>query len=1054
MQTDLTPSPALHLHGRIKTLNHWAGSIFTALVIVTGVLGYEILPVHATAGQILKVVTSDGGSTFYIGRCFRTDLKVQTDSLNANSVDVILMYNSSYLQPYTSSGCTIAATAIQTDGLFGSHPANTIGGGLVEVTGYDATGTNPVNTGAAPTDRLLGHIYWKVMAASGAYFLPFQFTLGSTIDTNMAQQNGDGSDVLDAVENLTIALAADAIGPTFTSLSPSSGATGVSVTTGVTYTFSDAGAGVATGTLVHTLNGTTKSKTFSGCTRTNSNRIPSCNVTMSSVGTLSYNTFYRVSATGSDLASPSANESNTVWTFTTEDDTDAPYITGFTPTNGSSGVAVNSNIVFHVKDYKANAGVTAGLGVAISTVSVTVTPASGAPITYTSASAQFGYTGTSADYTITINPTADFAQNTLISVTIDASDQHVAPNVMSQQSFSFTTTDSTAPIIGTYVPAQNATGVSPDANVTFHITDGGAGVSISNTTVVVNGTSYTSASPQFSYTGTSSDYAVTINPSSNFSGGATISVSITTQDLATTPNTATSSYSFTIENSCSTCSVDTEDPARFSTTATLDTTLSFHVKDTGVGILSSSITMTLSGNGAAMPTSPLTITGASAMVAITGTSADYAVTITLPAAIEANVAYSLLIEATDTDGRSMSPVGYTFMNQAFTTTTTTVVSNTCSSTATVSTTGGNSRRTTSLLADIKPADLPMILARKRLPGSNTVVTEQLSAEDARSVRVCYVDDLPVHAAAPGKTSYSDVPAGAWYESAVKAFLDLGILDASQPRFRPNDSSARAELAKVLGKLHGRIPDALPAILHFDDVPRVQWYAPFVEFAGEKGWMRGYQNCIGTHPCRVMPGATISRAEAVAMLIRFYELKATGTAPAFTDIDPEAWYAKDLATAADHCVLQGIGGTHRAAPSQPLTRAEMIVLLDRARHNLSYGMDCGDPDVRSSADMQTSSVMSGGAASSVQSEISSSSAPASSSASVPASEASASASSSSTATSSLSSVMTSSASSVGSAHAAATPSESNGTLTATLILIGAIGIGLLTRLATTVVAGSL
>lgn len=891
---------------------------------MTAVFGYHIGSVGATAGQIMKIVTSDGGGTFYLGRCFRTDIKAQTDNLNANSVDVILMYNSSYIQPYTSSGCTIAATAMQADGLFGSYPSNTIGGGLVQVTGYDPTGTNPVNTGAAPNDKLFGHIYWKVMAASGSYFLPFQFTLGSTTDTNMAQQGGNGTDILTSVQNLTIALATDSTIPAFTSLSPASNATGVSVTTGVSYVFSDAGAGVNTGTLVHSLNGATKAKTFSGCTRTNSNRIPSCTVTMSSVGTLAYNTLYRVSATGSDLASPSANTANQVWTFTTEDDTDAPYLSGQSPANGATGVAANTTIVFHIKDYKGNTGVTPGLGVDISTVSVTVTPASGSPITYTSASAQFSYTGTSADYTVTISPANSFPANTAITVSVNASDLHSPANVMGTQTYSFSTADTTAPAISGRNPDANASGVATTASVVLHVTDTGAGVSIGNTTVTVNGTAYTSASPRFSYTGTSADYTVTISPTADFANNSVVSVTVTTRDQASTPNTATSTYGFYV-----------------------------------------------------------------------GTT---------------------------------------------TAATTTVTAAACS-TASTPTGGGGSRKVSSILSEINPADLPVIIARKHLPDSSTVVTEQLSAEDARNVHVCYVDDLPVHGAAPrGNTLYTDVPAGAWYESAVKAFLGLGILDATQPRFRPNDSSARAELAKVLGKLHGRMPETLPKVMQFDDVPRAQWYAAFIEFAGLQGWMRGYQNCVGTHPCRVMPGATISRAEAVTMLVRFYGLKGTGSAPSFSDVDPASWYAKDIAAAADHCMLQGIGGTRRAAPAQLLTRAEMIVLLDRARRGMEYGLDCGDAHPTGPAATSISSAVSEAFSSARSSVTPLSSAPSSAAS---ASQSSASASSVPSPTSaSVSSSRVSSSSSVTSAHPAA-PAQ-NGTAGATLILIAAIGIGFLSR----------
>lgn len=957
--------------------------MLAVLVITGGAMGYKILSVQATAGQILKIVTSDGGSTFYIGRCFRTDIKVQTDNLNANSVDVIIPYNPTYIQPYTSSGCTIAATAINTTGIYGSYPSNSIAGNEINVTGYDATGTNPVNSGSAPADRLLGYVYWKVLAASGSYYLPFQFTLGSTIDTNMAQQNGDGSDVLDSVQNLTIALAADGTGPTFTSLSPSNGATNVSVTSGITYTFNDAGAGVNTGTLVHSLNRTNKAMTFSSCTRTNSNRIPSCNVTMSSVGTLLYNTLYRVHSTGSDLASPSANSSNQVWTFTTEDDTAAPYVQNLNPASGQTGVAVNSNIVMRIKDYKANAGVTPGLGVDISTVQVTVTPAGDSPIVYNYSSPQFSYSGTSADYTITINPSSDFAQNKVVAVAVEASDLHVAPNVMSTYNYSFTTVDSGAPSFGSFVPAQNATDVSPNTNVSFHIVDGGAGVDINNTSVTVAGITYTSASPQFSYTGTSADYAITINPSSNFSGGDTVSVSISTRDLAPTPNTATNAYSFSIANGCSTCSVDTEEPARFTTTAALDNTISFHVKDSGNGILQNSIRATLIGDGAAMPSSPMILTGSSVLVSITGSSSDYTFTITLPASIEINKAYSILIEATDTDGLVMAPVGYTFMNLVTTTgtgTTTivTVTTNICSSSSSSEQArGGNSRRTTSILESITPSQIPVIISRRRVPGTDSVVTQQLSEDDARRVSICYVDESPSHAAAPD-LGYEDVPAGAWYEEALKAFLDKGILDATQKRFRGSDTAVRAEFAKVLGMLHGGVPEKLTDALHFDDVNPTSWYATFVEFAGTKGWMRGYNNCIGKHPCTVMPGSTITRAEAAAMIVRFYGLKPLGTAPLFSDVQESAWYKTDLQTAADRCIVQGAGTARLANPNDRLNRAEMIVLLDRARRKLFFGSDCSW-SIRTNTSSSSSTIRSS-RTSQMRSSLSSSSIPAASSAS--------------------------------------------------------------------------
>jgi hypothetical protein len=230
-------------------------------------------------------------------------------------------------------------------------------------------------------------------------------------------------------------------------------------------------------------------------------------------------------------------------------------------------------------------------------------------------------------------------------------------------------------------------------------------------------------------------------------------------------------------------------------------------------------------------------------------------------------------------------------------------------------------------------------------------SQNITDAQNRRPRVDIYHNAPEH-------RYSDIPPGAWYEESVNTFLQLGILDATKSDFRPGDSALRAELAKVLGEFHGGVPKTPSYPLQFDDLVQDAWYVPFVEFAGKNGWMRGYGNCIGTHPCNVMPGATITRAEAVTMLIRFYALTPTNTAPSFTDVHPDAWYAKNMAIAADHCIIQGVNGSKRAAPNHLLHRAEMIAMLDRARQNLAYSIDCGEEAVSSAiSSSETSSAFS-------------------------------------------------------------------------------------------------
>lgn len=905
----------------------------------------------ATAGQIIKLVTPEGGSVYYVGRCFRTDIKVQTDNLSANSVDVIIPYDPTYLAPYTGSGCTVAASAINTSGLFPSYPSNIITGNMIQVTGYDPSGTAPVNTGVAPNDRVLGHVFWKVLSPVASYPLTFDFTPGSTIDTNMAESGGDGTDALDGIEYLTLNLSTDASAPTFTNRSPAPGATNVSVTSGVSYTFNDAGAGVNSGSLTTKINGVSRSLSISGCAVTNSNRIPSCNAAVTGLGTLMYLTTYRVSATGSDLASPTPNSASTMWDFITEDDTDAPYITNRVPADGAIGVAVGTNIVFHVKDYKGNAGIIPGLGVDISTVQVSVTPAGGSTIVYTSASPQFNFSGTSVDYTVTINPSSDFDENKVITVVLNASDLHTpSPNVMSPVTYSFTTGDTSAPTFDSFVPLQDATDVPADTAVSFHILDGagGAGVDIANTSVTIAGTTYISTDPEFSYSGTPADYAITIDPTANFSGNQTVTVSVLTRDLASTPNTASVSYSFRIASTCSTCFVDGESPARFVTTAPLTDTISFHVKDTGDGILQNSITVVLIGTGSALSGSPLTLTAASPMVSITGSPADYLVTITLPAPLESNVPVSVTIDATNINGLVMPSVGYTIASISGGSGTTVItVQSVCPAVAVQPSRGGN-RDISAILDTLQPDEMQDIVEDRRLP-DGTEVYRLLGRGDLLTCS-------PLHAAPEERsTQYIDIVPGSWYESAVRALLDAGALDAGKTLFRGDESAIRAEFATMLAKL-GKLPLLSPTVPTFDDALPDSWYSPFIEAVAGKHIMKGYGDCAGTHPCQVLPAAIISRAEAAAMLVRYYGIQFEELAPRFSDVPADAWYAQIVQSAADRCIMQGQSEQTSVRPDEPINRAELAVMLHRASRHLRYGVDCswGAPPVSDELSRATSS----------------------------------------------------------------------------------------------------
>ena len=102
-------------------------------------------------------------------------------------------------------------------------------------------------------------------------------------------------------------------------------------------------------------------------------------------------------------------------------DTTPPYTSEHDPASGATGVSIDTNITVHVLDD--------GAGVNMSTIVMAV---NGAVVTP-------DITGTSADYTIVCDPSADFSYDQLVNVTIDAADLNETPNAMATDAYSFTT---------------------------------------------------------------------------------------------------------------------------------------------------------------------------------------------------------------------------------------------------------------------------------------------------------------------------------------------------------------------------------------------------------------------------------------------------------------------------------------------------------------------------------------------------------------------------------------------------------------------------------------
>ena len=119
--------------------------------------------------------------------------------------------------------------------------------------------------------------------------------------------------------------------------------------------------------------------------------------------------------------------------------------------------------------------------------------------------------------------------------------------------------------------------------------------------------------------------------------------------------------------------------------------------------------------------------------------------------------------------------------------------------------------------------------------------------------------LTLPAAAAG--GYTDVPGGAWYESAVNEVTEKGYMTGvSESQFAPTANVTRATVVTVLWRMEGS--PAPTATVSFGDVSPGAWYAQPVAWAKENGIANG--DSRGDFK----PDQSVTRQELAAFLTRF------------------------------------------------------------------------------------------------------------------------------------------------------------------------------------------
>ena len=181
------------------------------------------------------------------------------------------------------------------------------------------------------------------------------------------------------------------------------------------------------------------------------------------------------------------------------------------------------------------------------------------------------------------------------------------------------------------------------------------------------------------------------------------------------------------------------------------------------------------------------------------------------------------------------------------------------------------------------------------------------------------DDTPVVPVKPSKpkddkpttgSSFTDVPAGSWYEEAVNYVHEKGLMNGtSSTAFSPNASTTRGMIVTILARVEGVNTSGTP------------WYAAGQKWAMDNGISDG-TNMVGE----------VTREQLATILYRYakqkgYDVSKSAALTAFADADKVSGYASEaMQWAVAEGLLQGSNG--KLNPQGSATRAQVATILMR------------------------------------------------------------------------------------------------------------------------------
>lgn len=190
--------------------------------------------------------------------------------------------------------------------------------------------------------------------------------------------------------------------------------------------------------------------------------------------------------------------------------------------------------------------------------------------------------------------------------------------------------------------------------------------------------------------------------------------------------------------------------------------------------------------------------------------------------------------------------------------------------------------------------------------------------------------LPLSAA---EHSFTDVPAGAYYEEAVVWAVEKGITaGTSQAKFSPKMVCDRSQAVTFLWRAAGS-PEPVNENMAFTDVKADAYYAKAVLWAVEEGITSG------TGGNKFSPLMKCDRSQIVTFLWRAMGAPETAMTNPFADVKDDAYYLDAVLWAVDMGITSGTGGNN-FSPKMSCDRSQIVTFLYRcfkeAPHEHSFG----------------------------------------------------------------------------------------------------------------------